>query len=226
MLAIVRLALKRPYTFVVMAILIALFGGLAVVRTPVDIFPAIRIPVVAAAWSYSGLSPDDMAGRVIYYYERQLSLAVNDIDHIESQSLTGIGIVKIFFHPNVDIRTATAQVTSISQTVLKQMPPGITPPLILNYNASTVPIIQLATSSPTQSDQQVLDLTQNFLRPQLATVPGAAIPYAYGGKVRQVQIDLDPQALQSKGLSAQDVSNAIAAQNQITPSGLVKIGPL
>ncbi len=137
MIAIVRLALKRPYTFIVMAILVVLFGGLAAIRTPIDIFPNINIPVVASVWSYSGLSPDDMAGRIVYYYERQLSLTVNDIDHIESQSLTGIGIVKIFFHPNVDIRTATAQVTSISQTVLKQMPPGITPPTILNYNAST-----------------------------------------------------------------------------------------
>src|ERR1700759_5265578 len=155
MLAIVRLALKRPYTFVVMAILIALFGGLAVVRTPVDIFPNIRIPVVAAAWSYNGLSPDEMAGRVIYYYERQLSLAVNDIDHVESQSLTGVGIFNIFFHPDVDIRTATAQVTSISQTVLKQMPPGITPPLILNYDASTVPILQLALSSVQESEQKL-----------------------------------------------------------------------
>src|ERR1700733_750967 len=224
MLAIVRLALKRPYSFIVMAILIALFGGLAVVRTPVDIFPNIKIPVVAAAWSYSGLSPDDMAGRIIYYYERQLSLAVNDIDHIESQSLTGVGIVKIFFHPNVDIRTATAQVTSISQTVLKQMPPGITPPLILNYNASTVPIVQLAASSPTLSEQQVLDIAQNFVRPALGTVPGAAIPSPYGGRERQIQVDLNPQALQARGLSAADVGAALAAQNQIVPAGTAKIG--
>src|SRR5471030_1161669 len=226
MLAIVRLALRRPYTFIVLAILILILGPLAALRTPTDIFPDIKIPVIAIVWTYRGLPPDDMSGRVIYYYERQLSLAVNDIDHIESQSLTGIGIVKIFFHPNVDIRTATAQVTSISQTVLKQMPPGITPPLILNYDASTVPILQLAMSSPTLSEQQVLDLTQNFMRPVLSTVPGAAIPYSYGGRVRQVQIDLDPQALQSKGLSAQDVENAIAAQNQILPAGTVKIGSL
>src|SRR6201986_5665262 len=193
MLAIVRLALKRPYTFVVMAILIALFGGLALVRTPVDIFPNIRIPVVAAAWSYSGLTPDDMSGRVIYYYERQLSLAVNDIDHIESQSLNGVGVVKIFFHPTVDIRTATAQVTSLSQTVLKQMPPGITPPLILNYNASTVPILQLGLSNPVLPEQDIYDIGQNFIRPSLASVPGTAIPSPYGGKERQIQIDLDPQ---------------------------------
>src|SRR5579871_5363942 len=195
MLAIIGLALERPYTFIVMAILIALFGGLAVVRTPVDIFPNIKIPVVAAAWSYSGLSPDDMAGRVIYYYERQLSLAVNDIDHIESQSLTGIGIVKIFFHPDVDIRTATAQVTSISQTVLKQMPPGITPPLILNYNASTVPILQMALSSKALSESKILDLGLNLMRPTLTSVPGVAVPTPYGGAQRQVTLDLDPQAL-------------------------------
>ncbi len=224
MLAVVRLALRRPYTFIVMAILIALFGGLAVIRTPVDIFPNIRIPVVAAAWSYSGLSPDDMAGRVIYYYERQLSLAVNDIDHIESQSLTGIGIVKIFFHPNVDIRTATAQVTSISQTVLKQMPPGITPPLILNYDASTVPILQLGLSSPSMAEKDIFDLGQNFIRPSLASVEGAGVTSPYGGRVRQIQIDLDPQKLQANNLSAQDVSNALAAQNQIIPAGTIKLG--
>jgi multidrug efflux pump subunit AcrB len=224
MLAIVRLALRRPYTFIVMAILIALFGGLAVVRMPVDIFPNIRIPVVAAAWSYSGLSPDEMAGRVIYYYERQLSLAVNDIDHVESQSLTGIGVVKIFFHPNVDIRTATAQVTSISQTVLKQMPPGITPPLILNYDASTVPILQLGLSSPSLAEKDIFDLGQNFIRPSLASVEGAGVTSPYGGRVRQIQIDLDPQKLQANNLSAQDVSNALAAQNQIIPAGTIKLG--
>jgi multidrug efflux pump subunit AcrB len=224
MLAIVRLALKRPYTFIVMAILIVIFGGLAVIRTPVDIFPNIRIPVVAAAWSYSGLSPDDMAGRVIYYYERQLSLAVNDIDHIESQSLTGIGIVKIFFHPNVDIRTATAQVTSISQTVLKQMPPGITPPLILNYDASTVPILQLGLSSPSMAEKDIFDLGQNFIRPALASVEGAAVTSPYGGRVRQIQLDLDPQKLQANNLSAQDLGNALAAQNQIIPAGTIKVG--
>ena len=224
MLAVVRLALRRPYTFIVMAILFSLFGGLAAVRTPVDIFPAIKIPVVAAAWSYAGLTPDDMAGRVVYYYERQLSLAVNDIDHIESQSLTGVGIVKIFFHPNVDIRTATAQVTSISQTVLKQMPPGITPPLILNYDASTVPILQLGLSSPSLAEKDIFDLGQNFIRPALASVQGAAVTSPYGGRVRQIQLDLDPQKLQANNISAQDVGNALAAQNQIIPAGTIKVG--
>jgi CzcA family heavy metal efflux pump len=226
MIWIVRVALQRPYTFVVLALLILLVGGMAAMQTPTDIFPNIRVPVVGVAWQYAGLSPDEMSGRIITPYERVLPTTVNDIEHVESESLPGIGIVKIYFQPNVDIRTATAQVTSISQTVLKQMPPGATPPLILNYNASTVPILQLATSSPTLSEQRVLDFTQNFMRPALSSVPGAAIPYSYGGLVRQVQIDLDPQALQSKGLSAQDVENAIAAQDQIVPAGTAKIGPL
>src|ERR1700739_4686366 len=224
MIAIVRLALRRPYTFIVMAILIVIFGGLAALRTPTDIFPDIRIPVIAAFWTYRGLSPDDMAGRVIYYYERQLSTAVTDIEHIESQSLPGVGIVKIFFQPTVDIRTATAQVTSISQTVLKQMPPGITPPQIINYNASTVPVLQMALSSTKLGEQKIRDLGQNFLRPMLISVPGVAIPTPYGGKQRQVMLDLDPQALSAKGLSAQDVGNALAAENQIVPVGDIKIG--
>ncbi|HUO12337.1 MAG TPA: efflux RND transporter permease subunit, partial [Caulobacteraceae bacterium] len=224
MQAIVRLALRLPYTPFVLAILILLFGPLAAITTPTDIFPDIKIPVIAVVWTYRGLPPDDMSGRVIYYYERQLSSSVNDIEHIESQSLPGIGIVKIFFQPNVDIRTATAQVTSLSQTVLKQLPPGITPPLILNYNASTVPILQLALSSPKMTEQQLFDTGQNFIRPALASVPGSSIPTPYGGKERQIQVDLDPAALQSKGLSAQDVANALAAQNQIIPAGTAKIG--
>src|SRR5580698_6517127 len=224
MLAIVKLGLRRPYTFVVLAILILIFGPLAALKTPTDIFPDIRIPVIAVVWTYNGLPPDEMSGRVIYYYERQLASNVNDIEHIESQSLPGTGVVKIFFQPGVDIRTATAQVTSLSQTVLKQMPPGITPPLILNYNASTVPILQLALSSPDLPEQKLFDLGQNFIRPSLATVEGSAIPSPYGGKERQIQIDLDPQALQAKGLSAEDVENAIAAQNQIIPAGTTKIG--
>ena len=224
MIWFVRLALSRPYTFVVLALLILIIGPLAAMKSPTDIFPDIKIPVISAVWTYTGLSPEDMSGRVVYYYERQLSSTVNDIEHIESQSLMGYGIVKIFFQPNVDIRTATAQVTSISQTVLKQMPPGITPPLILNYNASTVPILQLALSSIEETEQKLFDLGQNFIRPQLATVPGTAIPSPFGGKVRQIQIDVNPQALQSKHLSAEDVENALAAQNQIIPVGTQKIG--
>jgi len=224
MLELVKLALRRPYTFVVLALIILIFGPLAALRTPTDIFPDIRIPVISVVWSYTGMQPQDMAGRVIYSYERSLSSTVNDIEHIESQSLPGYGIVKIFFQPTVDIRTATAQVTSISQTALKQMPPGITPPLILNYNAATVPILQLALSSNSLSEQKLFDLGQNFIRPQLASVPGSAIPSPYGGKVRQIQIDLDPQAMQSKGLSPSDISEALAAQNLILPAGTQKIG--
>jgi multidrug efflux pump subunit AcrB len=224
MFAIVRLALKYRYTAIVLAIFITISGIAAAIRTPADIFPNINIPVIAVVWTYRGLAPDDMAGRVVYYYERQLPTYVNDIEHIESQSLFGIGIVKIFFRPGVDIRTATAEVTSVSQTVLKQMPPGITPPLVLNYNASTVPILQLALSSNTLPEQRIFDIGQNFIRPSLATIQGAAVPSPYGGKERQIQIDLDPQALQAKGLSAQDVTNAVAAQNQIIPAGTTKIG--
>jgi len=224
MIGIVRIALSRPLTFIVMAMLIAIVGALAALRTPVDIFPNIRVPVIAVAWQYAGLPPEEMAGRIITPYERTLSTTVNDIEHIESQSIQGVGVVKIFFQPNVDIRTATAQVTSISQTVLRQMPPGVTPPLILNYNASTVPIIQLALSGQGLTEQQLFDLGQNRIRPGLVTVPGAAIPFPSGGRQRQVQIDIDPQALQSKGLSAQDVGAALAAQNQINPAGFAKIG--
>jgi CzcA family heavy metal efflux pump len=221
---IVRVALERPLTFIVMAILIVIAGPIAAMQMPTDIFPDIKIPVIGVAFQYTGLSPDEMAGRIISPYERALTTTVNDIEHIESTSIPGMGIEKIYFQPGVDIRLANAQVTAISQTGLKQMPPGTTPPLILNYNASTVPILQLAFSGEHMSEQQVLDLAQNFVRPVLTTIPGAAIPYSYGGKVRQLQIDLDTQALQSKGLSAQDVENAIAAQNLILPAGTVKFG--
>src|SRR5271156_2105439 len=176
MTAIVRLALSRPYTFVVMAILILIFGTLSAFRTPTDIFPNIGIPVISVVWSYTGLPPDDMAGRILSGYERSLSTTVNDIEHIESQALPGVGVVKIYFQPNVDISAAQTQVTSISQTVLKQMPPGVTPPIILVYNASSVPIIQLALSSDALSQTQLADLALNFIRPQLATVAGAQLP--------------------------------------------------
>ena len=224
MLGLVRIALARPYTFVVLALFILIVGPLAAMRTPTDIFPNIGIPVISVVWTYNGLSPEAMSGRVIYYYERSLTSTVSDIEHIESQSLPGIGVVKIFFQPGVDVRTATAQVTSISQTVLKQMPPGITPPQIINYNASTVPILQMALSSSKMSEQKILDVAQNFLRPMLVSVAGVAIPTPYGGKNREVMLDLDPQALAAKGLSAQDVGNALAAQNQIVPVGTIKIG--
>ncbi len=221
---IVRIALARPLTFIVMSILIAIVGVLQAARTPVDIFPNIGVPVIATAWQYTGLSPDDMSGRIVTPFERVLTTTVNDVEHIESQSMQGIGVVKIYFQPGANIQTATAQVTSVSQTILKQLPPGVTPPLILNYNASTVPILQLAVSGRGLSEQKLFDLAQNQIRPGLVTVPGAALPYPSGGKQRQVQVDIDPQALQSKGLSAQDVGNAIANQNQINPAGFAKIG--
>ncbi len=224
MIGIVRVALTRPLTFIVMAILIAIGGVLAATRMPVDIFPEIRIPVVGVAWQYAGLPPEDMAGRITSNYERVLTTTVNDIEHTESQSLPGFGIVKIFFQPGADIRTANAQVTSISQTILRQMPPGTLPPFITNYSAATVPILQLAVSGDGLSEQQLNDFGQNQIRTQLVTVPGAAIPYPFGGKQRQVQIDLNPDALAARGLAAQDITNAIAAQNQINPAGFVKIG--
>ncbi len=207
-----------------MAVLIVLIGPLAAMRTPTDILPDINIPVIAVVWQYQGLPAQDMAGRIIYYYERTLTSTVNNIEHIESQSLNGVGVVKIFFQPGVNISTASAQVTSISQTVLKQMPPGITPPQVLNYSASTVPILELAFSSKTLGEGQIYDTAQNFIRPALATVPGAATPSPYGGKVRQIQIDLNPTALQAKGLSPADVGSALANQNLIIPAGTVKIG--
>jgi len=224
MAAIVRLALLRPYTFVVMSILILIFGILSIFRTPTDIFPSIGIPVISVVWQYTGLPPEDMSGRIVSVFERSLTTTVNDIEHIESQSVPGYGIIKIYFQPTVDITAAQAQVTAISQTQLKQLPPGITPPLMLAYNASSVPIIQLALSSDTLSQSALNDLAMNFIRPQLATVPGAQLPYAYGGAARQVQIDLDQSALHAHGLSAADVGAALARQNLITPVGTQKIG--
>ncbi len=226
MLNIVRIALARPYTFVVMALLILIVGPLAALRTPIDIFPEIRIPVIAVVWGYTGLPPDEMSGRVMLNFQRSLTTTVNDIEHIEGTSYTGVGIVKVFFQPGTDIRTANAQVTAIAQTVLKQMPPNITPPLILNFNASTVPIIQIALAGKGMSEQAVFDLAINTVRTPLVTVPGAAIPFPFGGKFRQIQIDLDPAAMQARGLSANDVANALAAQNLLTPVGTQKIGGL
>jgi multidrug efflux pump subunit AcrB len=223
-LHLVKLALSKPYTCAVLAILIVVSGVAAWIVTPTDIFPNIGIPVIAAVWNYNGLAAEDMAGRVAYYYEQQLSTTVNDIDHVESQSMTGIGVVKIFFQPGVDIRTATAQVTSISQTVLSQMPQGMTPPMILNYNASTVPILQFALSSNSLSEARIFDYGQNYIRPALASVKGTAIPAPYGGRLRQIQVDVDPEALQAHHLSANDVGTALALQNQIIPAGTAKIG--
>jgi len=224
MIALVRIALSRPYTFVVLALLLLIIGPLAALRTPTDIFPDIRIPVIGVVWQYTGLPPDQMSGRITTPFERTLTTTVNDIEHIVANSYNGFGIVKIFFQPTVDIRTANAQVTAISQTLLKQLPPGSTPPLILNYSASTVPIIQVALSGEGLTEQNLADIGINQLRTPLVTVPGAAIPYPFGGKQRQVQIDLSSSALQARGLSGQDVANTLAAQNLITPVGTQKIG--
>jgi multidrug efflux pump subunit AcrB len=224
MLAIVRIALNRPYTFIVAALLIFLVGTLAALRMPVDIFPSINIPIIGVAWQYQGMPPDQMAGRMITPFERALTTTVNDIEHIEANSYTTFGIVKIFFHPTANIATANAQVTAISQTLLKQMPPGATPPLIVNYSASTVPIIQLALSGTGLTEQALADLGINFVRTRLVTVQGAGIPYPFGGKSPQVMYDLDTGAMQSRGLTGLDVANALAAQNLLTPAGTEKIG--
>src|ERR1700730_547214 len=224
MYALARIALQRPYTFVVLALLILIGGALSALRTPTDIFPDIRIPVISVVWQYTGLPPDEMTGRIMTPFERALTTTVNDIQHIEGVSYAGVGVVKIFFQPTADIRTANAQVTAISQTLIRLMPTGTTPPLILNYSASTVPIIQLALSGKGMTEQTLSDLGMNFIRTQLITVPGAAVPWPYGGKTREVQIDLDPAALQGRGLSGQDVALALATQNLVLPAGTQKIG--
>jgi multidrug efflux pump subunit AcrB len=222
---IVRLALRRPYTFAVVALLLMVLGPLAIVNMPVDIFPNIDIPVVTMLWNYAGFSPGQMASRIVTLSERSLTTTVNDIEHTESNSLNGIAVVKIFFQPGVNIGNAVAQVTAIAQAQLRQLPPGTTPPLVIQYNASSVPIIQLGLSGQGLSEMQLNDYGLNFIRTQLVTVPGAGIPYPYGGKQRQVQVDLNLPALQSKGLSPADVVNTIGQQNLILPAGTMKIGP-
>jgi CzcA family heavy metal efflux pump len=221
---IVKLALRRPYTFLVLAILITLLGVFAILRTPTDIFPDIKIPVVAAIWKYTGLSPDEMATRLVLSSERTAQTTVNDVEHVESQSLSGTSIVKYFFQPNVNEELSFAQITGVSQTGLRQAPPGTTPPFILAFNASSVPVLQLALSSDTLSEAQLFDYANSILRTGLATVQGASMPYPYGGLQRQVQVDLNPDALRAQGLSGNDVTSAIAAQNSILPAGTQKIG--
>src|ERR1700688_5313740 len=211
--AIVVTALKRPYTFVVLAILILLFGAMAVFRTPTDIFPPIKIPVVAAVWSYNGLMPSDMSGRVVYYYERALTTTVNNIEHIESQSLYGSGIVKIFFQPGTDVAAAQAQDTAVSQTVLKQLPAGITPPQILVFDASSVPVLDLQVAADNMTPSDIYNVASNLIRPALVSIPGVAIPSPYGGTQANVEVDLDPAKLLEHGLSAADVGHALANQN-------------
>jgi len=223
---IVALALRRPYTFIVMALVIIILTPITILRTPTDIFPSIDIPVVSVVWFYSGLSPQDMADRIVANSERGITTTVNDIEHMESQSVYGLGVIKVFFRPGTNVQGAIAQITAIAQTTVRSLPPGTTPPLIISYSASTTPIIQLGLSSKTLPEQQLFDLGQNFLRNFLATVPGAATPYPYGGKIRQIQVDLDLPKLQAYGLSPTDIVNAVNAQNIILPTGTVKLGPL
>ena len=224
MMWLVRMALKRPYTFVVMSMLIVLVGVLTIARMPTDIFPDIDIPVISVIFNYSGLSAEEMEKRMINNYERFLTTVVNDIEHVESQSLTGIAVVKIFFQPGAKIEAATAQVTAVSQTAIRQMPPGTSPPLIIRYSASNVPILQVALESEALSEQQLFDYGLNFVRADMATVQGVQIPFPYGGKQRLIMIDIDPQRLFAWGLSPRDVNNALGQQNVIVPTGTAKIG--
>ena len=221
---IVQLALRRPYTFVVMALLIALLGVVTIRRMPTDIFPEIDIPVVSVIWSYNGIAAEEMEKRIVTMSERGLTTTVNDIEHIESQSLNGLSVVKVFFHPGAKIEAAVAQITAMSQSILRVLPPGITPPAIIRYNVSNVPILQVSINSDSLSEQQLYDYSQNFIRTQLATVQGASVPVPYGGKPRQIMVDIDSQALFAKGLSASDVTAAINAQNLILPAGSAKLG--
>jgi multidrug efflux pump subunit AcrB len=221
---IVKLALRRPYTFVVLSLLLLLIAPVALLRTPVDIFPAINIPVVSVVWTYTGLVPTEMANRIVSIFERSLTTSVNNIEHIESQSLNGVSVVKVFLQPTANVEGAISEIIAEAQTGIKQFPPGITPPLVLSYNAATVPILQLGLGGKGLSEQQLNDLGNNQIRPQLATVQGASLPIPYGGKVRQVMVDIDSNRLLSHGLTPSDVVNAVNAQNVILPSGTAKIG--
>jgi multidrug efflux pump subunit AcrB len=222
---IVNVALKRPYTFIVLAIMILLATPFSLWTTPVDVLPDINIPVVSIIWTYTGLSAQDMADRITSVNERSLTTTVNDIEHIESQSLPGIVVIKVFLQPSASTQTAIAQIVAVEQAQLKQMPPGATPPLVISYSASSIPVIQLGLSSPTMSEQDLNDIALNFLRPQLVTIPGAAVPYPYGGKTRLISVDLDTRAMLAKGLTPSDVVSAVNAQNLILPTGTAKIGP-
>src|ERR1022692_979962 len=205
---IVRLALRRPYTFIVVAVLIAILGSAAIITMPVDIFPYIDIPVVSVVWTYAGLPPEEMEKRMVTIFERAMTTTVNDIEHIESQSYSGVSVTRVYFQPKAKVELALSQITAISQTLLRPFPVGTTPPSIIKYDASSVPIIQLALRSDTLSEQDLFDLGQNFIRTQLATIQGAAVPSPYGGRYRQIMVDLDPVQMTAKGLSASDVSNS------------------
>ena len=221
---IVKVALDRPYTFIVLALLILIVSPLVILRTPTDIFPNVNIPVVAALWNYTGLSAEDMEQRIGSQYERTLTTTVNDIEHLESQNTNSRSITKIFFHPGVRIELATAQLSAVAQAVTRQMPAGAIPALLIVYSASSVPILQLGLSGPGLSEQQLFDYGATSIRTQLVTVPGAGVPFPFGGKQRQIMVDLDPSLLQAKGLSPSDVVTAIGTQNLILPGGTSKIG--
>src|ERR1700676_5566266 len=221
---IVRLALRRPYTFIVMALLIAILGGMSILTTPTDVFPYINIPVAGVIWSYSGMSPDDMAKRVLLISERAMTTTVNSIEHIEATAYNGVGLIRVYLQPGANIDLAISQIVATNQTILRTMPPGIYPPLVVQYDASSVPILQLGLSSDTLTEQALYDYAQNFIRTRLSTVPGISVPLPYGGKVRTIMVDLNPEALFGKGLSATDVSNALSLQNLILPTGTVKVG--
>src|SRR5256714_1639029 len=221
---IVRLALRRTYTFVVVALLIAVLGAVSIYRMSTDILPEINIPIVSVVWQYTGMPPDEVESRIILLNERVLTASVSGIEHIESQSLNGVGVIRIYFRPGVNVAEAEAQVTATCQTLLKLMPPGITPPYIVRYSATSVPILQIAVSSDSLTEQQIFDYAANFIIQQLGTVQGARVPQPRGGKQRQVMVDLDLDALNARGLSPQDVSTAILNQNLIIPAGTAKIG--
>src|SRR5712671_4022939 len=221
---IVRLALRRTYTFVVAALLIAVLGAVSIYRMSTDIFPNIDIPIVSVVWQYTGMPADEVESRIVLLNERILTAAVNDIDHIESQSLAGVGVIRIYFRPGAKIEAAVAQVTATCQTMLKVMPPGITPPYVVRYSATSVPIAQIAVSSDTLTEQQIFDYAQNFIIQRLGTVQGARVPQPYGGKQRQVMVDLDLEAMYARGLSPNDINTAILNQNLIIPAGTAKMG--
>src|SRR5882724_5455623 len=223
---IVRLALSRPYTFVVVSMLIAVLGLLSIVSMPTDIFPAINIPVISVIWSYGGLSPTDMQDRITTIVERAMTTTVSNIEHLESASVRGNSVIKLYFQPSADVNAAISQVTAICQTLIRPLPTGITPPLIMQYNASAVPVLMLSLGSNSLSEQEITDLGNNFIRTQLVTVPGAAVPVPYGGKSRVVNIDLDADSLYAHGLSPADINNAVLAQNLVRSPGTAKTGPI
>jgi multidrug efflux pump subunit AcrB len=223
---IVHLALRRPYTFVVFSVLVLILGAVAAIVTPKDIFPYINIPVVSVVWIYDGLTPEEMANRMVTICERGLTTTVNDIEHLESQSYQGVSVIRVYFQPNVKVELAVAQITSIVQTMLRVMPPGTLPPSIIKYDAASVPVLTLGLSGEGLNEQDISDLGRNFLRTRLATVQGASLPLPWGGRARQIMVDLDPNALYAKHLSAADVSNALGAQNIILPAGTARVGNL